>query len=692
MTSRLPELPEELHRYHAERVVGRGGFGVVLEAHDPELDRRVAIKLLSAGALDHRSSERFEDEARLTSSLSHPHIVKVFDHGIAATGEAWILYEFVEGSTLEARLAREGRMDQEEAARLGAQLGDALAHAHRRGVLHRDVKPGNILLRADGSPVLADFGLARKLDPETIRTTAGTALGTLAYLAPEVLLAGQYGPSGDQFSLAATLFEAVYGRRYRDRVGVPDLGKEAEAEPGTRMPPPDQDPAPRMRPSLERALSGVPEHRFADMGAFARALRGSGWSGPTEALVALPVQGTRIGDPVQDGEGGAGTRSGARSRARIARRLPAWTVPVVLIALSVAVGTVLLGRGSGPAPGSELGQGAVGASNRAPAPGHATQPQRRPGSGRIPEVRHWVGEAAGRHLAIGSGGSARRDHSLTALEELLAPTSMEYLELAVAGDGTDSEDPPGKGDPDLLDALELTFHLAVDTEAARRGVLDPGAPGVPATLERRLELHRSLQERHLALVDLLQAGYRRGLGRGPEASPRILAAAAYHAEYLTAEQLHMVLRGMRRGWDEPRGRDRLQFVVSLSAIPRIVVREAARCAEAGEVLEDLVDRVTEGRIPEGQPGLMDLAGPVLAAERKWAEHCPPGGRDPRVFARFADRVMAGYYRAGVGARNDIHAQVREFWRWLETDPGRGVETGHRRVMELMMPVLELAGQ
>jgi eukaryotic-like serine/threonine-protein kinase len=186
-------------RYELERELGRGGMAVVYAARDTEMGRRVALKVLATHlAGDEAFRTRFLREARIAGSLSHPNLVRVYD--IAEhDGVPCLVMELLEGGTLA-----EGRLSTEEAM----QVADGLAYAHARGVVHRDLKPGNLLRTRDGVLKIADFGIARAAE-ETRVTQIGTVLGTLRYLAPEQAEGRDVGPEADVYSLAVVLDELL---------------------------------------------------------------------------------------------------------------------------------------------------------------------------------------------------------------------------------------------------------------------------------------------------------------------------------------------------------------------------------------------------------------------------------------------------------------------------------------------------
>jgi eukaryotic-like serine/threonine-protein kinase len=201
-------------RYHPVRVLGRGAMGRVLLAHDPVVDRRVAIKLLRDDLVippEQKDAliDRMRQEARASARVQHPNIVALYDMGEDPELGLYLVFEYADGPTLEQRVSR-GPVGAEAGARLARELGDALTTAHAAGVLHRDIKPQNIILTPTGAKI-ADFGIARV--PDSTLTRDGGLLGTPAYSAPECITKGTFSPLSDQFSLAATLYEALSQRR-----------------------------------------------------------------------------------------------------------------------------------------------------------------------------------------------------------------------------------------------------------------------------------------------------------------------------------------------------------------------------------------------------------------------------------------------------------------------------------------------
>ncbi|MEM7276340.1 MAG: serine/threonine-protein kinase, partial [Actinomycetota bacterium] len=190
--------------------IGRGGFGVVYRASETDLGRDVAVKILS-GQLDERAKLRFERERRAMGTLSsHPNIITIFRSGVTDGGAPYLVMEYLPGGSLAERLVSSGPVPAEEVLRIGVELCAALETAHRAGVLHRDVKPGNVMMDSLGRARLGDFGIAR-LDgsPET---KSAVITASVAHAPPEVIAGDKPDERSDVYSLASTLFELASGR------------------------------------------------------------------------------------------------------------------------------------------------------------------------------------------------------------------------------------------------------------------------------------------------------------------------------------------------------------------------------------------------------------------------------------------------------------------------------------------------
>jgi serine/threonine protein kinase len=206
--------------YQVRALLGAGGMGQVYAAVDTRLGRRVAIKVLAGGAPDDARRQRFEREARAASRLNHPHVCALYDVRFGAEID-YLVMELVEGETLAARIAR-GRMAYDTALRLAVEIATALEAAHAHGIVHRDIKPGNIMLTASGGTKILDFGLA-KFDsglPEAataqaanaFRTSEGIVVGTIRYMSPEQAMGLETGTPSDIFSFGTLLYEVITGQ------------------------------------------------------------------------------------------------------------------------------------------------------------------------------------------------------------------------------------------------------------------------------------------------------------------------------------------------------------------------------------------------------------------------------------------------------------------------------------------------
>src|ERR671923_1038184 len=197
-------------RYRLDAQIGAGGMSTVYRAFDQTLERRVAVKLMHREiASDSDQLERFRREARSVAQLSHPHIVGVIDAG-EEDGRPYIVFEYVEGETLKDRIRRMGRLPIDEAIAYAIEVARALGAAHARGIVHRDIKPQNVLVDEEGSAKVTDFGIARSLDEEGL-TADGRVLGTTDYVSPEQALGHAVTGQSDIYSLGIVLWEMLTG-------------------------------------------------------------------------------------------------------------------------------------------------------------------------------------------------------------------------------------------------------------------------------------------------------------------------------------------------------------------------------------------------------------------------------------------------------------------------------------------------
>jgi serine/threonine protein kinase len=271
-------------RYRLERRLGVGGMATVQLAFDTRLERHVAVKLLAEHlAEDSGFVSRFRREALAVARLVHPNIVQVFDFGSDdATGRQFIVMEFVDGQSCAEILREHGRIPPGEAVEILAQACRGLDFAHRNGVVHRDVKPGNLLRAADGGMVkLADFGIAKAAEQSDI-TKVGSVLGTAAYLSPEQARGEPAGPASDLYALGVVAYQLMAGRLPYEAASLTDLARLQAGSPPPRLDDLDSEVPPALAAAVLRALSGDPEARYPDAAAMEDALRdGLRGRGPT---------------------------------------------------------------------------------------------------------------------------------------------------------------------------------------------------------------------------------------------------------------------------------------------------------------------------------------------------------------------------------------------------------------------------
>lgn len=252
--------------------IGRGGFGVVYLGTETEFDRQVAVKVLLP-SLEERTRRRFERERRAMGSVSgHPNIVTVYRGGLTPTNQPYLVMEYLRGGALSDRLHTTGPLDWRAAALTGAKLSDALGVAHKAGILHRDVKPGNVFMTANGEPKLGDFGIARLDDGQDSRT--GSITASIAHAPPEIVDGQRGDERSDLYSLASTIYAMTVGAAPFSR--DPDQGVAAllarianDEPPGLHL----ETSANDFENTLIKALSKRPEDRHATVAEFGNELR-----------------------------------------------------------------------------------------------------------------------------------------------------------------------------------------------------------------------------------------------------------------------------------------------------------------------------------------------------------------------------------------------------------------------------------
>jgi TolB-like protein/tetratricopeptide (TPR) repeat protein len=250
---------DQVGPYRIVDMLGCGGMGVVYRAHDPRLDRTIALKLLPPDATDPVSTLRLAREARAASALDHPHIASVYELGETEDGIPYIAMACVEGETLAQRL-QAGPLDVDEAIAIATMIADGLGAAHQRGIVHRDIKPSNLIVTPDGTVKIVDFGIARLDEAEFTRT--GVKVGSIAYMSPERLAGEKADPRSDIWSLGIVLHEMVTGRR-------PRPGDTSPLPAAARIPK-------RIEQILSRCLAPDPAHRYPDASALLVELRQAG--------------------------------------------------------------------------------------------------------------------------------------------------------------------------------------------------------------------------------------------------------------------------------------------------------------------------------------------------------------------------------------------------------------------------------
>jgi serine/threonine-protein kinase len=308
-------------RYELEELIGTGGMSSVYRAHDRLLERTVALKVLHQQYTgDEEYVERFRREARSVATLSHPNIVTVIDRG-EHEGRQFIVFEYVEGENLKRLIERRGPAPVTTALELAMQIARGLSFAHQQGLIHRDVKPQNVLMNGDGQAKVTDFGIARSLDVKHGMTQTGTVLGTSDYIAPEQAQGQRVDEHTDVYSLGVVLYEMLLNE-------VPFPGENFVAVAMRHIneePPSIRDKRPdvpaRVEAAVHRAMAKDPQARFQTMAEFCQEL---------EACLA-EEQGTQVAVPAM--------RPGRAARAP-RRGMSPWPLILVLLAL-IATGAIV---------------------------------------------------------------------------------------------------------------------------------------------------------------------------------------------------------------------------------------------------------------------------------------------------------------------------------------------------------------
>jgi serine/threonine protein kinase len=290
-------------RYELGERLGVGGMSTVVRAFDDRLEREVAIKLLAEHlADDSQFVARFRREALAAARLVHPNIVQVFDFGLdEATHRQYIVMELVRGQSGAEILRDEGVLDIHDALSIVAQACRGLEYAHRNGVVHRDVKPGNLLRGEDGVVKLADFGIAKALSEESSITQVGSVLGTAAYLAPEQAAGEQAGPPADLYALGVVTYQFLSGRLPYEAQSLTELALKQQREVPPRLDELNPEVSPQLALAIDRALALDPRQRPASAEDLRQALadgaRGIGPDPATTRVAGPATAATSIRGP-----------------------------------------------------------------------------------------------------------------------------------------------------------------------------------------------------------------------------------------------------------------------------------------------------------------------------------------------------------------------------------------------------------
>jgi eukaryotic-like serine/threonine-protein kinase len=261
-------------RYRLEGRLGFGGMSTVHRAFDERLERQVAVKLLAEHLADDPTFvSRFQREAQAAARLVHPNVVQVFDSGQdEETGQYFIVMEYIEGSSCAEILRDDGWVEVEEAIAIIEQACEGLHYAHRHGVVHRDVKPGNLLRSTEGEVKLADFGIAKATEQSSI-TQVGSVLGTAAYLAPEQARGEEAGPAADLYALGVVTYQLISGRLPYDATSLTELALKQQNEAPAMLDTLVAAVTPELAEAVAIALALEPRERYQTAREMGRALR-----------------------------------------------------------------------------------------------------------------------------------------------------------------------------------------------------------------------------------------------------------------------------------------------------------------------------------------------------------------------------------------------------------------------------------
>ena len=339
-------------RYELKDLAGTGGMSSVYRARDSVLERTVAIKILHEHFSDDPEYvERFRREARALAQLNHPNIVTVIDRG-EFEGRQFIVFEHVDGETLKSLVDREGPLPVDRALALVHQVARGLAFAHEHGVVHRDVKPQNVLLDEDGVAKVTDFGIARSIDPSDELTETGALLGTSEYIAPEQASGQRVDERSDQYSLATVLYELLTGEPPYTGESFMAVALKHVREPVPSVRDRRPDVSPRLDAIVARAMAKRPEDRFPSTDAL------------MAALEAARIDTGTVSNAASDGATESIELPGPRARPVNGRGRRQHRLPLPLLFALIAAGVaaliaalVIAGGGTNALPGNGGGSG-----------------------------------------------------------------------------------------------------------------------------------------------------------------------------------------------------------------------------------------------------------------------------------------------------------------------------------------------
>ena len=280
-------------RYQIEGRLGAGGMSTVYLAIDAVLERKIALKILA----EHLSEDetfliRFRNEARAAARLTHPNVVQVYDSG-EEQGRHYIVMEYVQGRSGAQLLRESGRLPVERAIDITCQACEGLGYAHREGIVHRDIKPGNLLIAEDGTVKLADFGIAKATEQTRI-TKAGSVLGTAAYISPEQAHGEEATPASDIYSLGVVTYQLLAGQLPHESSSLTELALKQQNEEVEPLPSLADDVSPELDRAVARALARDPANRYEDARSMEDALRRAMAGEDVVPIVAVDATTRRI--------------------------------------------------------------------------------------------------------------------------------------------------------------------------------------------------------------------------------------------------------------------------------------------------------------------------------------------------------------------------------------------------------------